>query len=226
MRWDAVAVGGALAAALAWRGRRDQDRALAWRAQLLDDCSPLLTRSDGRVDRAGWPLLDGEFEGMPAQVSLILDDAGYRKLPVLWLSVTLTASLSMAASFDALAREQGTEFYSPAGELPVRLALPAEWPPHVSLRADRPAALPAALASAGARYFATLEAKEIVVSARGVRLVRFAAEGRRAEYLVLRRSHFELARIDPAVVRAQLAAAVQLVRALAAGADDAGRRAA
>ena len=224
MRWDAVLFGATLAGALSWQARRDQARARAWRALLFDDCGTLLARSASRIDRAGWPLLEGEFEGMPTTLSLILDDAGYRKLPVLWLSATLSAPLRLEAVFDALAREQGTEFYSPAAELPVRLALPPGWPAHVSLRADRTAPLPATLATAGSRFLAAPEAKEIVVSPRGVRLLRLVGEGRRAEYLVLRRSRFDLERIDPAVVRGLLAVAGELVRALAAEPDDAERR--
>jgi hypothetical protein len=226
MRWDAVVFGAALAGALAWLARRDHARARAWRSHLFDDCVGLLERTRVRIDRTGWPVLEGDFEGLPVSLSLILDDAGYRKLPVLWLSVTLGARLALEAAFDALAREQGTEFYSPANELPERLPLPPEWPRHVSLRADRPAVTPAALALAGGRFFADAQAKEIVVSSRGVRMVRLVAEGRRAEYLVLRRSRFDLERLDPVLAGAVLAATSALARALAAEADDGRRRAA
>lgn len=226
MRWDAVVFGAVLAGALAWLARRDHARARAWRSHLFDDCVGMLERARVRIDRTGWPVLEGDFEGLPVGLSLILDDAGYRKLPVLWLSVTLGARLAVEAAFDALAREQGTEFYSPANELSERLALPPEWPMHVSLRADRPAVAPAALAFAGARFFADAQAKEIVVSSRGVRMVRLVAEGRRAEYLVLRRSRFDLERLDPVLAGAVLAATSALARALAAEVDDGRRRAA
>lgn len=226
MRWDVIVLGAVLAGALAWLARRDQARARAWRAHLFDDCIHRLMRAEVRIDRAGWPVLEGEFDGLPITLSLILDDAGYRKLPVLWLSATLGARLPIDAAFDALAREQGTEFYSPANELPERLALPPDWPMHVSLRADRHAVVPAALAAAGARFFAGAEAKEIVVSPRGVRLIRLVAEGRRAEYLVLRRSRFDLERIDPALAGAVLGTASALVRSLATEAGDGERRAA
>lgn len=226
MRWDAVVLAAALAGALAWLARRDQARARAWRAHLFDDCIHLLTQAEVRIDRTGWPVLAGQFDGLPVTLSLILDDAGYRKLPVLWLSATVGAPLRIDAAFDALAREQGTEFYSPANELAERLPLPPDWPMHVSLRADRPAVAPVALAASGARFFAGAEAKEIVVSPRGVRLIRLVAEGRRAEYLVLRRSRFDLERIDPAVAGAVLASASALALALTAESDDDKRRAA
>jgi hypothetical protein len=219
MRWDAVVLACALAGALAWQARRDQMRAQAWRARLLDNCGKSLERAAIRIDRAGWPILHGERDGMQVTCSLVFDDLGYRKLPVLWLSVTLAQAIQIEASFDALAREQGTEFFSPASELPVRLSLPDVWPRHVSLRADREAALPPALAEFGVRFFQSPQAKEIVVSPRGVRLVGFVAEGRRAEYLVLRRPRFELERIDPGLVESRLEEARELVLALSQTAD-------
>lgn len=218
MRWELAVVGSTLAAALAWQARRDQIRAQAWRVHLFDDCDIVLARSTIRIDRAGWPVLHGEIEGIEAACSLVLDDLGYRKLPVLWLSVTLAIPVGVGASFDALAREQGTEFFSPAAELPVRLPLPAAWPRYVCLRADREVPLPPALEDLGMRFFGSAQAKEIVVSPKGVRLVSLVAEGRRAEYLVLRRPRFDLERVDPAIVAARLAEARALMLALHANA--------
>lgn len=219
MQWEAVVLGCALGGALAWQARRDHARARAWRTRLFDDCGTSLARSAIRIDRTGWPALHGERDGMQATCSLVFDDLSYRKLPVLWLSVTLSTNIGIGASFDALAREQGTEFFSPAAELPVRLSLPDSWPRHISLRADREASLPPPLADLGARFFQSPQAKEIVLSPRGVRLVGFVAEGRRAEYLVLRRPRFDLVRIDPALVEVRLAEAREFVLALNETAD-------
>jgi len=226
MRWDAIVVGAALAGVLAWRTRRDQVQARAWRTSLFDDCGSLLGRAVVRQDRAGWPLLEGDLAGLPVTLSLIFDDAGYRKLPVLWLSATVTAPLRVTGAFDALAREQGTEFFSPANELPVRLALPPGWSGHVSLRADRAVPMPGPLADFGTRYFAAPDAKEIVVSPRGLRLVRRVAESRRADYLVLRRARFEFERIDAGVVAAHLAELRELAQALDTSTSGAARHAA
>jgi hypothetical protein len=148
-------------------------------------------------------------------IALILDDAGYRKLPVLWLSATCSARLRTGASFDALAREQGTEFFSPAADLPVRIEPPSHWPAHVSLRADREADLPGAVAEAGMAFFASEESKELVVSPRGVRLVRRVGEARRPEYLVLRQARFDMASVEAEVVRGLAGAAAQLASRLA-----------
>lgn len=220
MRWDVVLLGAALAGALAWQARRDQARVRAWRVQLFDGCSMLLARPAIRIDRTGWPVLEGTSEGMPVTCSLIFDDLGYRKLPVLWLSVTIAVRVGVDAAFDALAREQGTEFFSPAADLPVRLSLPGAWPRHVSLRADRESTLPMAMATMGAQFFQSPQAKEIVVSPKGVRLLSLLAEGRRAEYLMLRRPRFDLDRIDPAAVAARLADARVLVQALGTASDE------
>lgn len=219
VRWDAVMLGAALCAGLAWQARRDHARARTWREGLLDNCLDSVARGRVRIDRTGWPTLEGDADGCSATVALILDDAGCRKLPVLWLSVTLGVTLPLEAAYDALARQQGTEFYSPATDLPERLPLPSGWPPHVALRSDRALPIPAALAAAGAQLFLASGTKEIVVSPRGVRVISLVAEARRAEYVLLRRARFDLRRLDAVAVRSRVAQAVSLARSLATEAD-------
>lgn len=166
------------------------------------------------------PTLAGQFEGLPFELALIVDDAGYRKLPVLWLTATCAARLRSGGCFDALARPQGTEFFSPASELPVRLELPPSWPAHVVLRADREAVPPEAVAHAGEAFFSADDAKELVVSPRGVRLVQRVAEARRPEYLVLRQARFDLHRVDPETASGLVQSTARLARALS---EDHGR---
>lgn len=202
-------------AALTWLWRRDQYRARRWREGLLLGCEPCLQESHASLDRAGMPALAGQRDGLPVELALILDGAGYRKLPVLWLSATCAVRLQPGACFDALARPQGTEFFSPSSELPERLELPLDWPAHVSVRADRQAALPEALADAGAAFFASETAKELVVSPRGARLVVRVAEARRPEYLVLRQARFDVERVEPTTANDLVVALVALVRRLA-----------
>lgn len=215
MRAAALFAAAACGGALAWRWRRDQQAALRWRAGLLERAGAGLRAARPGIDRAGMPTLSGECDGLPVDIALILDDAGYRKLPVLWLSATCAARVRTGACFDALAREQGTEFFSPASDLPVRMELPAGWPPHVSLRGDREAELPAAAAAAGTVFFASDDAKEMVISPRGVRLVQRVAEARRSDYLVLRQARFDLQHVEARVVRGLAGAAAQLAGSLA-----------
>lgn len=207
----AAAVGGG---ALLWRWRRDQDMGRRWRAGLLEGCEGVLEHARTGVDRSGMPTLNGLCEGLPVDLALILDDAGYRKLPVLWLSATCAARLQPEACFDALAREQGTEFFSPASGLSVRLDPPPAWPAHVSLRTDREAVLPEPVAQAGTAFFALEAAKEMVVSPRGARLVLRVAEARRPEYLVLRQARFDVERVAPDTARELVQSVVRLVRRL------------
>lgn len=160
------------------------------------------------------PTLSGYVEGLPLEVTLILDAAGYRKLPLLWLSATCAARLQPEACFDALARPQGTEFFSPASELPVRLEPPPSWPANVILRADREARPPDALVRAGDDFFALDGAKEVVVSPRGARMVRRVGEARRPEYLVLRQARFDLGRVEPETVLELVRSVTRLAHAL------------
>ncbi len=214
MRAAALLAAAACGGVLAWRWRRDQQAGLRWRAGLLEGAGAGLCDPRAGTDRAGMPTLSGQCDGLPVEIALILDAAGYRKLPVLWLSATCAASLQTGACFDALAREQGTEFFSPAADLPERMALPSSWPAHVSLRADREVELPDAVVEAGAAFFASDESKELVISPRGVRLVRRVGEAQRPDYLVLRQARFELRRVEAGVVQGLAEAAVRLARRL------------
>ena len=210
----AAVVAAAGGAALTWLWWRDQDRARRWREGLLRGCEPCLQQPRASLDRAGMPVLAGQWDGLPVQLALILDGAGYRKLPVLWLSATCAVRLHPGACFDALARPQGTEFFSPFSELSERLESPPGWPDHVILRADRRALPPEALVDAGAVLFASDTAKELVVSPRGARLVVRVAQAQRPEYLVLRQARFDVDRVELAVVKDLVAALTALAQRL------------
>ena len=62
--------------------------------------------------------------------------------------------------------------------------------------------------------FDDTRAKELVLSPRGVRLVYQAAQGDRAQYLVLRQAHFQDNKADPALVRSLLDRAIAIAVAV------------
>lgn len=115
--------------------------------------------------------------------------------------------------FDFLMRPQGEEFYSPSGEMLHRLAIPQSWPQNAILCADHDQVPPDSLAS-HMTIFDDPRAKELVVSPRGVRLVYQAAQGDRAQYLVLRQAHFENNKADPMLVRSLLDRAIATAMAM------------
>lgn len=191
MRWDGVVLALVLLGVLAWRWHLDRKRWLRWRAGLLRSCENLLSQTSHEVDPAGWPLLHGRFEGHPATLRVLMDDVAYRKLPVLWLMVTVRAALPSATACSAMARPQGTEYWSRHEFFDVRSSTPSGWPTDVRVRGDNHHSLPAAAVTSGREFFCGEGAKELALSARGVRLTAMAMEARRPEYLVIRSPKFE-----------------------------------
>ena len=200
-----LAAGGAVL----WRGRA----AAARRAAMLRPCLGLLAEPAEGRDGAGFPTLDGRFEGLAVAVRLIPEAVAFRRLPQLWLSVSVHAATGQPATLDVLRRVAGAEFYAPADDLPRRLPAPEGLPGDAYLRGTRQAEhLLAHLAPHLALLLADPRVKEVLVTPRGVRIVAQLCEGERGAYLLLRESRFALTEIDPATLVPHLARAAALAR--------------
>jgi hypothetical protein len=209
----------AFAAVLANIALRDHRRTLAARRALLDDCRGILAAEQWTAGGDGFPALRGHAGGRPVEVTLIPDTMVMRRLPQLWLSVTVKAKVAETPSLSILARHTGNEFYAVTTELPLRLEPPAGLPTDILVRGDRPPAqqLCDRLAPELAVLFADPRLKEITLTPNGVRMIRQVAEGQRGEHLLLRQIAFGEARVE----RADLEKALSDVAALSAIRDDA-----
>lgn len=199
---------------------RQGRRSVAWRAGLLSQCAVLLQAPRLGRDRAGFATLDGTRDGAPVAVRLIPEALVHRRLPQLWLSVSLRRPLPTGATLDVLRRPAGAEFYAPA-DLPLRLLVPAHWPADTLMRGT--AGAEAVLWRAEpilAAILADPRVKEVLVTPRGVRLVVQAAEGARGAYLLLRGSRFDLDGVAPALLDETLAGLDRLAHALSQNAED------
>ncbi|KQT61338.1 hypothetical protein ASG52_00140 [Methylobacterium sp. Leaf456] len=208
------AVSALIALAAAVLCLRQGRRSAAWRAGLFSDCAALLEASRLGRDRAGFATLDGSRDGMPVTVRLIPEALVHRRLPQLWLSVSLRCPLPTEATLDVLRRPAGAEFYAPA-DLPLRLDTPAGWPADTLVRGTSGAvALLRQVEPIFERILADPRVKEVLVTPRGLRLVVQAAEGARGAYLLLRGSRFDLDHVAPALLDGTLAGLHRLARAL------------
>lgn len=181
---------------LIYRGARA--RQAAARAAYFDDCRALF--EDCRIVTHGteFPVLEGSRGGHRFRLEPIVDHMAVRKLPSLWLRVSLLGDLPVPGAVDFLARPQNTEFYSPSASLPHSLRIPAGWPQHAMLRTDiDDPSLPLDLLAPHMRIFDDPKAKELLVTPRGVRIVYQASQGQRAYYLVLRQPEFGDPRLPP-----------------------------
>lgn len=153
-------------------------------------------------DGIGFPEMHATYRGHAFHVDAIVDTLTFRKLPVLWLRVSLLAPLPGLAMLDVLVRSQNAEFYSPSSSLPHRLEPRPGWPADAMVRTDNEGRLPdLAVLDRQIGMFDEPRTKELLIAPKGVRIVRMLDQARRAEYLVLRQAEFESAQVTADLLR-------------------------
>lgn len=205
-------------AALATVAIRDRRKLAGQRRSLLDDAAGILDNSRIRLARDGFPMLDGNLsDGRRLRVELIADTLVCRRLPQLWLKLTLTEhSPQDRPSIGALSRPTGAEFYSLVHDLPEWVS-PPQTDASILMRSDGTATT-AEIERSGSIFSALFRnpaVKEAVITAKGVRLVRQVAEGDRGAHLLLRQVRFPVEAIRPDLLRTAIAEAQLLSEALA-----------
>lgn len=189
-------------ALLVWMNRRDQGRRRRSRSALYEPAYDLF--QSYRVEQRGadFPTLTGRYRDRNFHLDAVIDTLTFRRLPVLWLRVSLLEALPGMATTDILVRAQNNEFYAPGNDLPFQLPVPAHWPDGTHAKTDDPARAPAReLLDRHMDFFALPQAKEMLVTPKGVRLVRLIDQGERAEYLVLRIVDFRGSQVSADVLR-------------------------
>lgn len=183
------------------------------RAGYLDQCLPLFSTVQKGVADTGFARLSGQIGGQMFDVQVVPDSLNLRKLPTLWLLVTLVDRLPVAGTYDVMLRATGSETFSKFGTLPELTDVPQGFPEGCTIRSDVTGALPGAAAIA--RYLGGLDParlKELVVAPTGVRLVWLIEEADRGRYLLFRDAEMG-AQPLPAVVLSPLMAGLHTLRA-------------
>jgi hypothetical protein len=217
LRWDVAVAAAAALICLTWLYRRDRRRHGERRGAFFNDCLSLFEQYRVTQDDIYFPVLEGRYQGYSVRLEPIVDHVVFRKIPSLWLKITLVAPTRYRGVFDLMMRLQGSEFYSPFGELPERVALPAGWPRDASIASDDPEAMPPLhVLEPHIRAFSDPRMKEMLVTPRGVRLVYQAEQAERVHYRVLRQIEFAVERLSISLARALLNESVELYRSVAA----------
>jgi len=214
MRLELLAASALMVAVLIYGYRRETARRVRWQRALLNGVNAPLDACEQRLEADGYPALYGEFGGYPAQIQLLRDDVTVRKVPCLWLSVSLRAKLPGSVALSVLARMRGTEFYSPMMTLTHRLEPLPAWPGELTVKCDAASAPLAALSDWVQAYFSDPRAKELQVSPSGVRVIYQFAQARRPEYLVLRAGHFDTEPVPAELMRDLLARTLAVIRTM------------
>ena len=199
------------------KARRDHHDALAHRAALLDDARTLYPDARLAIGADGFPSLAFRLaDGRDARLLLIADSLVTRRLPQLWLALTiLDASPQRRFTIGALARPTGAEFYSKVHPLPDFVEPPDGDVPLLVRAAALPRHLAAEAAGALTLPFEDPRLKEAVLSPRGISVVRQACEGDRGAHLLLRQARFDAPTVPAALVERAIADALALEDAFA-----------
>ncbi len=206
----------AASAALVWMYRRDLEVRRLRRGRLFSRCMDLFQACRVEQDGPGYPTLTGRYRGVEVRLEPVVDHIAWRKVPSLWLKATVLAP-GAPGVLDLMVRPQGVEFYSPSGELAHRLRPPAGFPADAVICTDDPAALPdLEQVRPHLSLFEDPRMKELLITPRGVRLVRQLWQADRARYAVLRQAEFPAAALEPALARTLLDAALDIWAAVQA----------
>jgi hypothetical protein len=193
---------------------RDSVRERRRRGDWFADALPLLDSYRVTQQGQGWPVLTGRYQGVEVRLEPVLDDMAWRKLPSLWLKATVLTPNPARGTLGLLVRARGGEFYSPTAEMAHRLALPKAYPCDALLCSDCVQSAPVQAVESQIAAFDDPRMKELVVTPLGVRLVYQAAQGERADYLVLRQARFTQAKVDAGLVMSLLDRAIALAAAV------------
>lgn len=171
-----------------WWQRRAQRGYAARRAAIFDEARGLLGGVDVVHPGSDYPLLRGEYEGHHVLLQPLLDHVGYRKVPSLWLVITVDRPGIVDGSVDILFRPANIEFYSSIERLPERIHLGPDWPPHHMARVGPAGWQPplGAMREALGPAIGEPDLKELLLTPRGLRLVVRVCDVERSHYMVLR----------------------------------------
>lgn len=199
------------------RALQDHRNALAMRRGLLDDLAGLF--GDPKIILApdSFPVLRAHLpDGRGVKIELIADTLVFRRLPQLWLQVTIAETAArQRPSIGVLARPTGAEFYSTVHDLPEWIEPPQIGAPLLMRGDGRASASQLDRVSAVFRsLFSDPTVKEATITSRGVRLIRQAAQGDRGSHLILRQTRFPFAPISRELVQKAISEAEALRQAL------------
>jgi hypothetical protein len=196
-----IPLGLALAALGLWLAfrliRETRERAAA-RAAYFDAVKPLFSGGETRLQPTGFPRMTGHRHGLAFDLQAVPDTLTFRKLPALWVLITLPESLPLDATLDLLARPSGNEPFTRFAGLPQSLPTPPNLPKDIAIRSDDAGRIPPPdLIARHSGLFQDERVKELVLSPKGLRIVILAEEADRGRYLIFREAEMGRTPLTP-----------------------------
>ncbi|MCZ8077648.1 MAG: hypothetical protein O9289_15365 [Rhodobacteraceae bacterium] len=201
--------------------RRAQAARAARRGAFLGAATVLFKQVRIELAATGFPRLAGRRGGAEFDIQVVPDTLSVRKLPALWVLVSLPGPLPVTGTLDVLLRPTGMETFTNFSRLPVQVQPPPGFPPDCAIRTDAPRH--AAFANALREVMETVDTdrlKEILITPAGVRLVFLAEEADRGRYLLFRDAEMGRDPLPPARLIPFLAAALALRSAVMAETEE------
>ncbi|MGQ3214121.1 MAG: hypothetical protein ACT6U0_29200 [Shinella sp.] len=210
----------AACALLAVLATREHRKTMTRRHRLLDEAAAVLKAPRFGLSADHHPVVSAFLEdGTQVTLDVVTDTMVTRRLPQLWLRVTLQDGVPhLRPAIGVLARPTGSEYYSAVHGLKEWLTPPTTQVPMLMRGSadaadDRWKPLRQGLAS----LVTDPRLKEAVVTPRMIRVVVQAAEGERSAHLLLRQARFAVDTVPQRTIRQALDLAMEL-RSLAGNA--------
>jgi hypothetical protein len=192
-------------AAVAQRQSMEGNRLFAEVLPLLDNAKLV------RAEAIGSWILTGLYREQPFQFHSVTDTLSTRKLPSLWLMITLPGPQPVPATIDLMMRPSAATTFSNFDFLPHTLPTPPGFPEAGVVRSDQQdCQMPVDVILPHLALFTMSRGKELLITPKGLRIVVLAAEADRARYGVLREANFGAAAIDGEQTRALMDMLIEL----------------
>lgn len=184
---------------LLWRLTRATKVRHRARAEYFKELQPLFDGIRIQVQPSGFPRMTGRRAVHGFDLQAVTDTLTFRKLPALWVMVSLPEPLPLTATLDVMTRPSGNEPFTHFSSLPQMLPAPAGTPEGLALRTDNAAGLPPeGLIARHCAIFENPKVKELLISPKGLRIVLLAEEANRGRYLIFRDAEMGAEPLSPA----------------------------
>jgi hypothetical protein len=176
----------------------------ATRAGYFGEVASLFDRVVTQIQPSGFARVTGYKDDHAFDLQAVQDTLTFRKLPALWVMVTLPENLPVASTLDIMVRPTGSEPFSKFAGLPQSIDCPDFLPEGAALRSDNASTVEKSYLRKQMRIFDDPRVKELVISPKGLRLVILAEEADRGRYLIFRDAEMgavpmERARLAPLI---------------------------
>lgn len=161
------------------------------RAMLFSNCDGMLSNPSTYYEANGFPVIKGHYNGFDVQLNLIPDTIVMRKVPPLWLMVSIKANKKTEGSLDFIVRPQNIEFYSPGWHWDGLFKTPSNWPQYSIAKYKDTKASVSILDKFIPDLFKNEKVKQLLVTPDSVRITYMAKQAIRGEYLLTRGAVFD-----------------------------------